>query len=416
MAVQLKHSLPLLLLSAVLLLTTFRSVHVSLPAFDQERRRLSTYLGHGKCEWTLPEYNVSEDLNFTKTLIVGFPSGDKRLAFVQMEALTGYAAKDEWDFEYLGITNEPFIKANYPHHEGIWGWGQEADQVVMVMRNIRRSMVEYHDILWDIDYAKTWDVASLHKEKLYDERPPLEDFVEWRDERVLDEIHWYGWFIDYWMEGGLMRDMFTTKITTPEHWNMLMMPTVYRKAEMEYDLIVGNATVTPTYDPHCVTDVSGGCKPIEIISAERLVKPDTGPSENRKIAQVLANKTGFEETLIPEDAWECIWTELIINKKGLKTFVDRDSLTDRDYNFSEEMLDKMIAEVERLITKYSGPAWNSLGTANTLVDILSEHLDPLRAEHAEVRSGMRRLRNNDFLGPKTRAKREKEKKEGALYW
>ncbi len=30
------------------------------------------------------------------------------------------AAKDEWDFEYLGDSNHPFIKANYPHHEGIW--------------------------------------------------------------------------------------------------------------------------------------------------------------------------------------------------------------------------------------------------------------------------------------------------------
>jgi len=38
------------------------------------------------------------------------------MTFVQMEALTGWAAKDEWDFEYLGMTNNPFIKANYPHH------------------------------------------------------------------------------------------------------------------------------------------------------------------------------------------------------------------------------------------------------------------------------------------------------------
>lgn len=60
------------------------------------------------------------------------------------------AAKDEWDFEFLGNSNHPFIKANYPHHEGIWGWGTNADQVVMMIRNIRRSMVEYHDILWDI--------------------------------------------------------------------------------------------------------------------------------------------------------------------------------------------------------------------------------------------------------------------------
>ena len=63
-----------------------------------------------------PTYEIPEDIDFYKTMVVGFPSGDKRMTFVQMEALTGWAAKDEWDFEYLGTTNNPFIKANYPHH------------------------------------------------------------------------------------------------------------------------------------------------------------------------------------------------------------------------------------------------------------------------------------------------------------
>ena len=63
-----------------------------------------------------PEYEIPESIDFFKTIIAGFPSGDKRLTFVQMEALTGWSAKDEWDFEYLGMTNHPFIKANYPHH------------------------------------------------------------------------------------------------------------------------------------------------------------------------------------------------------------------------------------------------------------------------------------------------------------
>ena len=44
---------------------------------------------------------------------------------MQMEALTGWPARDEWEFDYLGTDsyNHPFIKANYPHHDGIWGWG-----------------------------------------------------------------------------------------------------------------------------------------------------------------------------------------------------------------------------------------------------------------------------------------------------
>lgn len=116
----------------------------------------------------------------------------QRMTFMQMEALTGWPAKDEWDFEYLGDSNHPFIKANYPHHEGIWGWGTNADQIVLVAKNIRKSLVEYHDILWDIGYAKTWDEATLNLDNLYTQRPPLDDYLEWRDLRVIDEIHWYG--------------------------------------------------------------------------------------------------------------------------------------------------------------------------------------------------------------------------------
>ena len=121
--------------------------------------------------------------------------------------------------------------------------------------------------------------------------------------------------------------MFTHKITTPEHWYMLMQPTRYTKYEMTYDKIVGNDTiVTPSYDPHCINDVSGGCEPLDIISAEKLVELSTGPAEGRKIAKALENRTGIQDWLIEEDAWECIWTELIVNKKGLKTFIDRDGI------------------------------------------------------------------------------------------
>lgn len=403
------------LLTTAFLIQALR-LYFILPRKNNSFREISTYLGNGRCEWTPPTYDIPDDIEFQKTLITGFPSGDKRLTFVQMEALTGFAAKDEWDFKYLGITNEPFIKANYPHHEGIWGWGSQADQVVMVVRNIRRSMVEYHDILWDIGYAKTWEQASVLIPNLYSERPPLSDFVAWRDERVMDEIHWYGWFIDYWMEAGLMRDMFSHKITTPEHWYMLMQPTAYTKEEMAYDLIVGDTEVTPSYDPHCVTDVSGGCEPVEIISAERLVETDTGPEENRKIGTALLNKHGFEEDLIPEDAWECIWTELIVKKKGLKTFIDRDGVEERDYYFSEEMLSEMIHELDRLIAKYGGDEWNSLYTSKTLVELFVEHRELIQEELEEVKSGERKLKFNDFLGPETRKRRSQEIREENLYW
>ena len=44
-----------------------------------------------QCKWQPPDYAKGEDTsaNYHKTLIAGFPSGDKRMIFTQMEALTG---------------------------------------------------------------------------------------------------------------------------------------------------------------------------------------------------------------------------------------------------------------------------------------------------------------------------------------
>ena len=61
-------------------------------------RELSINLGDGRCEWVAPIYEMP-NTTFFKTLIAGYPSGDKRLTFVQMEALTGLSARDEWDFK-----------------------------------------------------------------------------------------------------------------------------------------------------------------------------------------------------------------------------------------------------------------------------------------------------------------------------
>jgi hypothetical protein len=208
------------------------------------------------------------------------------------------------------------------------------------------------------------------------------------------------------MEGGLMRDIFTHKITTPEHWYMLMMPTVYTREELDYDLVVGADTiVTPSYDPHCINgEVTDGCKPVAVISAEKLQDYTEGPAETARIANVLLNDERTGQYVIAEEAWSCIWQKLIVYKKGLKTVSDRPN-AEMEYNFSGEMLEEMILELDRLITKYSGPDWNAKETANRVVDLLIQHQALIYTELNEVNSGMRKLTDKDFLGPKERARR-----------
>ena len=60
------------------------------PSLDVDSQRMPSHnLGGGHCKWQAPMYDVSEELGLHKTLIVGFPSGDKRMIYAQMEALTG---------------------------------------------------------------------------------------------------------------------------------------------------------------------------------------------------------------------------------------------------------------------------------------------------------------------------------------
>lgn len=105
--------------------------------------------------------------------------------------------------------------------------------------------------------------------------------------------------------GGLMRDIFTHKITTPEHWQMLMMPTVYTRAELDYDVVVGNDTVvTPSYDPHCdpaASQITGGCEPVAVISAENLRNGNIGKQETALIGQVLQSDQRMGQYVIAQD-------------------------------------------------------------------------------------------------------------------
>ena len=189
---------------------------------------------------------------------------------------------------------------------------------------------------------------------------------------------------------------------------MLMLPYNYNREELDYNLVVGpNTVVEPSYDPHCADgDISGGCEPVAVISAEKLLDQSEGPNETAAIANVLMLSPKMSPYVIDTDAWRCIWDELIVNGKGAKTVRDRPNTpyTVEDYGFSAEMLQAMGVELDRLILKYTSSDWNNLATAHRLVELLSWHRDLIQAEEDELNSGRRKLTSKDFLGPKEREK------------
>ncbi|KAL7551306.1 hypothetical protein ACHAWF_014488 [Thalassiosira exigua] len=113
-----------------------------------------------------------------------------------------------------------------------------------------------------------------------------------------------------------------------------------------------------------------------------------GPPDTTKIANSLLNDNRIGQF------------ELIHNGKGLKTVFDRPGFVESDYNFSAEILEEMIHELDCLIvTKYGGPEWNTNETANHIVELLVEHSALIQTKLNEVNSGARKLTEKDFLGP-----------------
>ena len=160
-----------------------------------------------------------------------------------------------------------------------------------------------------------------------------------------------------------------------------------------------------TYDAQCTSGrISNGCTPVAVVSAEKLRDFTEGPDETTRIANVLMRDSRISSYMISQEAWGCIWTELIQNGKGIRTVTSREGWNEEDYNFSAPMLQKMILELDRLITKYSSPSWNTQSNANRLVELLVEHRGLIQVEYNDVTSGLRKLQERDFLGPEERSK------------
>ncbi|KAL3776469.1 hypothetical protein ACHAWO_000048 [Cyclotella atomus] len=424
-------------------LNSLRSGYIHQIRRAKAGRGLSLNLGGGDCEWKEPLAVVPTEIDLWKTLLVGFPSGDKRMSYVQMEALTGLPSKDDWDFVFNGYSNAPFIKTNYPHPAGTWSWGNEADQVALVVQYIRRSMVEYADIMWYLSYENTYNKDRVKLEELYGQRDDTDKFYIWRDAHVMQEIFRYGWYIDYWMENGLLRDPFTHNIIDQDNWNLWNEPEAIKnerekviichrtnskknpmvvievsvnalQAHLDHGDFYGtcegaandptfmNQNISLIHDGHGIQDpkcnnITNSCRPVNIISADKLRDYTDGPAETEIIGNILMTNEKMSKWVINQEAWDCIWDKVIDKNEGPMTFDDRD--ISLDPSFSQAMIEAMIEEVTRLLTKYSADPWTDDANANRLVFLLSEHLPLLQTELDELVSGRRTLSQKDIFMP-----------------
>merc|ERR1712157_413518 len=118
-------------------------------------------------------------------------------------------------------------------------------------------------------------------------------------------------------------------------------------------------------------------EPVTVISVDRLIDPERGSMEAAKIGAVLDGNQGLD--VVSEEARACIWEEITLRNKGVRTMIDRSGEED-EYGFTQEMLQAMVVELNRLITKYSASLWDGNNVAQDLVEILNEYLVDISVE------------------------------------
>jgi len=344
------------------------------------KRKLVSDKGGGKCAWVEGK-EVNQDPNFElfSTAIVAFPGAGKRIAFLQLEALTELTTRDDFFLDdYTNITRYAFFKTQYPHHEGIWSWGDQCRQSVYLLTNPRMAIITYLFILYEIHFATDWETAYAHLDRVFTIRSPIDDWIKWRNERVSAEIHWWSWHIDFWMEGGLLRDIFTHELTTPLHFHRLMSPSVYSEAELrewQSQLV----DVQPVYDPNCNGGNMQNCKPTVIASYERMMDPSTGPQEVAKFTSVIEGKAGID--FVDEALRQCAWEKVVIDQgSGRRDTRDREGPPLEAYDFTLAQEESMMGELVRIRDKYSASEWSSNTVAVDLVDYMQEYIAAYEAD------------------------------------
>jgi len=330
-------------------------------------RKISVDLGGGNCEWT-DAVPAGKDANIYGTLFASYPANGMRVTWQHTEGISGVRVGDDFHLGEKPYVNERsgLIKTQYPHLEGIWSWGSNMDQVVLVIRNPRWAIPSYHTLLHEIYYAHDWETAYKYLNNLFNFRAPIDKWIKWRDYRFDEEIDLWMWHIDFWMEGGT------------QYWMDL---DYERNGQYPFRYLTQFEKDTRDKDLHCIYDMD--CFPKAVVTYEKLIDPDSGPSELTKIAEVLRNKEGMEG-LVGENAIACVWHQTWEQAKyPFNSNRDKSGPRAQEYLFTVKQMEKMLKKLLFMIDKYSSGHWANHPLAMDLVASFNMYFEEVTTELEE---------------------------------
>lgn len=297
--------------------------------------------GGGDCDIGSPTedgYPTPDDA--TKTLLVSYPGSGKRFTWTVIKALTNAEVADDWNFSQKLYEKPLTIKTSWPHKEGVWSWGKQMDQVLLLIRNPRRAIPSYHNMRWELDYAEDWASSYLRIPDTYKDRPGLDAWENWRDDHFDYEMKQWEELIDFWMQGGFV----------------------------EKENRVNSRCITTGID----------CHPKAVVDFDHFYQSGM-TNEFTKISTVLETSANVE--VIAAQARVCILDQVFAKPElhqGGRAFPNRPAL----YGFTFFQFDKMMNSTYTLKNKFSTAPLDSEPTAAELVRILDLYNLDNKAERA----------------------------------
>lgn len=320
-------------------------------------RKLSVDFGNGQCVWEVT-YPIGERITPFKTLISSYPGSNMRFTWRQSKGLMGIQIGDDFEMGGDGVTEKSvLVNTQYPHREGAWTWGNNIDQTILLVRNPRWAIPQYHMLLSKMHFAHDWETALLYLDRSFSMRPPDTQWIKWRDYHFDDEMKLWRWHIDFWMQGG------------KQYW-------IFDRIGQQPFFYLDDADKNSwPHDAHCTHPMD--CHPKGVVSYEHLKNANTGPIELKKIAQLVRGKQGFTDE-VRDGAIQCIWTEKEIPDKQNMDYLSSPNL--EEFSFSITQLRKMVGNIQLVAKKYGSGEWVENPLAQNLVGYLNLYIDELVVE------------------------------------
>jgi len=322
------------------------------------KRTLSADLGNGNCLWEHAQ-PMGADVDSFGTLIASYPASGMRVTWQHAEGLTGIQVGDDFRLGGDGVEEKTgLMKTQYPHKEGTWSWAGDMSQAILLVRNPRWALPSFHALLSEIHFAVDRETAFLFIQRTFSTRPLVEEWINWRDYRFEEEIKLWRWHIDFWMEGGT------------QYW---IDDDFERCGQHPFNYRDETDRANWPRDPHCTDDMD--CEAKAVVSYETLKDSKTGPSELKKVAQLVRGKEGFTE-VVGDDAIQCVWEGTNTNNPSPAEA----GPPEEKFTFTTDQLATMKENIQFMINKYGSGYWETNPLAQDLIKYFNSYIDEVTVE------------------------------------